>query len=128
MGYYECPRCGGGQAYSSEEVGRTLALTLDTPSAADPTLFHTMKKTVSRCKNCGEKTIYTFTPEERKKFARDGIAGGWLGSGLFLLFGIIFIFIPLTILNWIGALLLVFSGFSLFLVMLSNSQLKNLNN
>ena len=70
MGYYLCPRCGGDQAYSSEENGRTFAMTLNTPGPVDPTLFHTMKQTVSRCKNCGEKTKYIMTEtdkaEERK--------------------------------------------------------------
>jgi hypothetical protein len=65
MGYYKCPRCGGDQAYSSEENGRTFAMTLDTPGPVDPTLFHTMKQTVSRCKNCGEKTQYIMSEADK---------------------------------------------------------------
>ncbi len=65
MGYYKCIRCGGGEAYTSEENGRTFAVTLDTPSAVDPTLFHTMKQTVTRCKNCGEKTQYIMSETDK---------------------------------------------------------------
>jgi hypothetical protein len=64
MGYYKCIRCGGGDVYTSEENGRTFALTLDTPSPVDPTLFHTVKQTVTRCKACGEKSNYIYTEED----------------------------------------------------------------
>jgi DNA-directed RNA polymerase subunit RPC12/RpoP len=58
MGVYVCPRCGSGETYSSEENGRTFALTLDTPSPVDPTILHTMKQEIVRCKKCGEKSNY----------------------------------------------------------------------
>jgi hypothetical protein len=64
MGYYQCIRCGGGEAYTSEENGRTFAVTLNTPSPVDPTLVHTMKQTVTRCKACGEKSNYHASKEE----------------------------------------------------------------
>ncbi len=64
MGYYQCIRCGGGDVYNSQENGRTFAVTLDTPSAVDPTMFHTMKQTVIRCKACGEKSNYIYTEED----------------------------------------------------------------
>jgi hypothetical protein len=64
VGYYQCIRCGGGDIYTSEENGRTFALTLDTPSAVDPTMLHTMKQTVTRCKACGEKSNYIYTEED----------------------------------------------------------------
>ena len=62
MTSYKCPRCGSTETYSSEENGRTFAVTLDTPSQVDPTMFHTMKETVTRCKNCGEKSVDVSTP------------------------------------------------------------------
>jgi len=70
MGYYKCPRCGGDQAYSSEENGRTFAMTLDTPGPVDPTVFHTIKETVSRCKNCGEKTNYIMSAADKAEERR----------------------------------------------------------
>jgi hypothetical protein len=76
MGYYKCIRCGGGESYPSQENGRTFALTLDTPSPVDPTLFHTMKQTVSRCKACGEKSEYLFTEEDIKEETR--LVFGWI--------------------------------------------------
>ncbi len=66
MGYYQCIRCGGGDVYTSEENGRTFAVTLNTPSPVDPTLFHTMKQTVTRCKACGEKSNYILSKEEQE--------------------------------------------------------------
>ena len=102
MANYKCPRCGSTETYKSEENGRTFALTLDTPSPVDPTIFHTMKHEIVRCKKCGEKaeldrwnyTVPKHTPEEwleitesiwRRKGARfrNLIILCWLGTIVF---------------------------------------------
>ena len=88
MGYYKCIRCGGTDTYSSQENGRTFAVTLDTPSAVDPTMFHTMKQTTSRCRNCGEKCKYVQDEYDIRRNARLLITLGWVGGSLLLVIGI----------------------------------------
>jgi hypothetical protein len=86
MGYYKCIRCGGGDVYTSDENGRTFALTLDTPSAVDPTMFQTAKQTVTRCKACGEKSKFIYTKDDNEYVkARSAKLLRWILSGSLIL-------------------------------------------
>jgi DNA-directed RNA polymerase subunit RPC12/RpoP len=141
MGVYVCPRCGSGETYSSEENGRTIALTLDAPGPVDPTLFRTMKETVTRCKKCGEKTAYIPSKEDRLKNMQSAVKQSWSSFGFFGVTGILVLSIPLftngepwltngelsEITSWIGIIFLALSAFSLLLVPLLKVQIKELN-
>jgi DNA-directed RNA polymerase subunit RPC12/RpoP len=126
MGYYQCIRCGGSDTYSSKESGRTMALTLDTPSAVDPTLFHTTKNTVIRCRACGEKCTYMHTPAEILRDTKFGIVIFWIALFVFPLLGLTFIVIPVTLLNWVGIFFLATTPLFLVFLMISKTRLKKL--
>ena len=84
MGYYKCIRCGGTDTYTSQENGRTFAVTLDTPSAVDPTLLNTLKESVNRCRKCGEKCKYVGDSFDRRRWAKFQINLGWVLLSFFL--------------------------------------------
>jgi hypothetical protein len=134
MSGYVCPRCGSSETYSSEENGQTFALTLDTPGPVDPTLFHTMKETVTRCRNCGEKPNYKYNSADLLKNSKDGLKLGWSTGLSFGLIGMSLIFLPLflsgelfVITNWIGGILLVLSALSLLTIPLHKARIRELN-
>jgi hypothetical protein len=93
MGYYQCIRCGGGEAYTSQENGRTFALTLDTPSPVDPTMFHTFKQSTSRCRNCGEKSKYVVDEYDIRSSAKFQIILGWVAGSFLLVSGSVTFFL-----------------------------------
>jgi hypothetical protein len=51
-GHFECPRCSSREYYNSEETAGAYAMTLNTPGPVDPTIINTIKKNVTRCKEC----------------------------------------------------------------------------
>jgi DNA-directed RNA polymerase subunit RPC12/RpoP len=127
MGYYKCIRCGGGDVYTSEENGRTFAVTLDTPSAVDPTLFHTMKQTTSRCRNCGEKSQYVVDEYDIRSSAKFQIILGWvLGSVLLVIGGVTFFLYGFTS-SFSDFTVLIGIGASVVNILMGRAKLKKLD-
>jgi DNA-directed RNA polymerase subunit RPC12/RpoP len=134
MSGYVCPRCGSSDTYSSEENGRTFAVTLDTPGPVDPTVFHTMKETVTRCKNCGEKPNYIYSAVDLLKNSQNGVKIGWTTGLSFGFVGLSLIVLPLflsgelfVITNWIGGILVVLSALALLTIPLHKARIRELN-
>jgi DNA-directed RNA polymerase subunit RPC12/RpoP len=134
MSGYVCPRCGSSDTYSSEENGRTFAVTLDTPGPVDPTLFRTMKENVTRCKNCGEKPDYIYSKEDRLKGFEYGLKQSWSGVRFFGVTGILVLSIPLftngelsEITSWIGGIILALSAVSLLTIPIFKARIRELD-
>jgi hypothetical protein len=127
MGYYKCIRCGGGDVYTSEENGRTFALTLDTPSPVDPTLFHTMKQTTSRCRNCGEKCKYVQDEYDIRRNAKFQITLGWVGLPLMLALNVFMLFWSGFSFSFFGILMWIAIPASIANILIGRAQLKKLD-
>jgi len=127
MGYYKCIRCGGGDVYTSEENGRTFALTLDTPSPVDPTLFHTMKQTTSRCRNCGEKCKYVQDEYDIRRTARLQITVGWVAGSFLLVSGGVRFFLDGFTSSFNDFAVLIGIGASVVNILMGRAKLKKLD-
>jgi len=127
MGYYKCIRCGGGDVYTSEENGRTFAVTLNTPSAVDPTMFHTMKQTVTRCRACGEKSQYVEDSNDKRRSAKFQIILGWSLLPPFLLGTVVMLFASGFSLSIFHGITLIGSLAALANILIGRAQLRKLD-